>query len=95
MDWSTTGLCLDPLKMTSLPSTTVDFGSRGAVTASVAACTRLYASLAYGDAVTTETEFYAVVQVDAGPNLSFGNLLEIWDIVLIFFNHVFERRFGC
>ena len=25
MDWSTTGLCLDPLKMTSLPSTMVDF----------------------------------------------------------------------
>ena len=43
-------------------------GSRGALTVSVAACTRLYASLAYGDAVTTETEFYAVLELDAGRN---------------------------
>ena len=36
---------------------------------SVTACARLYASLAYGEAITTETEFYAVLEMDGGNNV--------------------------
>lgn len=35
---------------------------------SVAACARLYASLAYGEAVTSESEFYVVLEADGGNN---------------------------
>lgn len=43
-------------------------GTKGTLSVSVAACARLYASLAYGEAVASESGFYAVLEADGGNN---------------------------